>query len=34
MRPLSDTHYPGWTPEISLGHTLDEIIAAHRGYGA
>ena len=22
--------YPGWKPEISLGQTLDEIIAAHR----
>jgi CDP-paratose 2-epimerase len=23
--------YPGWKPEISLGRTFDEIIAAHRG---
>jgi len=25
--------YPGWKPEISLGQTFDEIIAAHRGRG-
>ena len=23
--------YPGWRPEISLGETLDQIVAAHRG---
>jgi CDP-paratose 2-epimerase len=25
--------YPGWKPEISLGQTFDEIIAANRGRG-
>jgi hypothetical protein len=21
--------YPGWRPEVSLGQTIDEIVAAH-----
>jgi CDP-paratose 2-epimerase len=24
-----EADYPGWTPRVSLGETLDQIVAAH-----